>query len=362
MAQELSQALDGKRRRCEHVTSYDHEQIFRRLVEILGDGWKVYGPSILRDDDVLSDWPADQSDYVIRWLREQGCAHPEDLVDGHCEPLAVALSVMVKRILSSTNLEASDVPDQAHVQLRSELSKDPDTAPARIFRNFERGFLPGDHGGPPRPSWNIGVWGERFRNTDIASYLFGGSSMTYLIQTYRNELMAQKAIGMMPLYILNYIYSAEELRDEDLFDDEGKPFFATRGTDVAEIAEYSVHVVGLVIDPVQQVCVVADPNGGLLPGGNMEFLSMPLRCRRKPSTSVSQYDIDSRAATEASTAAFAARAQALELHVQFYKNACVFMNFHDVADQATPPPSIQSIQMYFVCTLCIHVPVLGCLL
>jgi hypothetical protein len=269
---------------------------------------------------------------------------------------------MVKRILSSTNLEASDVPDQAHVQLRSELSEDPDTAPARIFRNFERGFLPGDHGGPPRPSWNIGVWGERFRNTDIASNLFGVSSVTHSIQTYRDELMNEKAIGMMPLYNLTYIFSEEELRVEDLFDDKGMPFFAKRGSHLAEMAEYSVHVVGLVIDSVRQVCVVADPNGGLLPGGNIEFLSMPLCRRREPSTSVSRYDIDSRAATAASTAAFAARDQALELHVQFYQNACVFMNFHDVADQATPPPSIQSIQMYFVCTLCIHVPVLGCLL
>ena len=38
----------------------------------------------------------------------------------------------------------------------------------------------------------------------------------------------------------------------------------------------------------------ADPNGSLAKGGSMEFVSMPLRASgRRPTTSVSQYDVES---------------------------------------------------------------------
>jgi hypothetical protein len=66
-------------------------------------------------------------------------------------------------------------------------------------------------------------------------------------------------------------------------------------THLVETAQYSLHVVGLVFDVPRQRVIIADPNGALIPGSNMEFLSMPLKRRRaKESTAVSRFDLDSK--------------------------------------------------------------------
>jgi hypothetical protein len=84
----------------------------------------------------------------------------------------------------------------------------------------------------------------------------------------------------MPLYILNYIYDNDELNDVDL----------TKS--LAETAQYSCHAVGLIFDRKNCRIVVADPNGALIPGYNMEFVSVPLTERRSPSTKVSSFDLE----------------------------------------------------------------------
>ena len=84
----------------------------------------------------------------------------------------------------------------------------------------------------------------------------------------------------MPLYVLTYIWDGHELHEEEM----------REGTD--ETAQYSCHVVGLNFDATKRVCVVADPNGGLVRGGNMEFVAVPLRPRAQPSTALSQHDVD----------------------------------------------------------------------
>ena len=50
---------------------------------------------------------------------------------------------------------------------------------------------------------------------------------------------------------------------------------------------------GLVLDATRRVLIIADPNAGLLPGGNIEFLAVPPRSREAaPSTKISQFDLD----------------------------------------------------------------------
>ena len=62
-----------------------------------------------------------------------------------------------------------------------------------------------------------------------------------------------------------------------------------------ETAQYSCHVVGLVLHAPERILFVCDPNGSLVPGGNMEFLSLPFAPRvGKASTATSQYDLDER--------------------------------------------------------------------
>ena len=58
-----------------------------------------------------------------------------------------------------------------------------------------------------------------------------------------------------------------------------------------ESAQYSLHVVGLVINSLNKTVIIADPNGALIGGSNMEFLTMPLtKLQSKPTTSLSCYD------------------------------------------------------------------------
>ena len=112
--------------------------------------------------------------------------------------------------------------------------------------------------------------------------MFGTSSAAKEILALAENLEEEDRfkVGMIPLYIINYIWDGDELSDEDL------------ELSGMETAKYSCHVVGLVLDATRRVCIVADPNGGLVPGGSMEFLSIPLHTRATPSTSVSQFDLD----------------------------------------------------------------------
>ena len=43
-----------------------------------------------------------------------------------------------------------------------------------------------------------------------------------------------------------------------------------------ETAQYSVHVVGVVLDGCSMTAYICDPNGPLIPGACMEFLHLPL--------------------------------------------------------------------------------------
>ena len=97
------------------------------------------------------------------------------------------------------------------------------------------------------------------------------------------EAVNIRNVHFLPLYVLNYIFSDDELSDREL------------ESHVVETAQYSLHVVGLIFDPDRTRVIIADSNGALIPGSNMEFLSMPLKTRRaSDSTRVSRYDLDCR--------------------------------------------------------------------
>ena len=68
-----------------------------------------------------------------------------------------------------------------------------------------------------------------------------------------------------------------------------------------ETAQYSCHVVGLVLSGSGKDAFICDPNGALLAGGNMEFLSLPLAPSGfRPTTAVSAWDRDQAAAQKKS--------------------------------------------------------------
>ncbi len=77
----------------------------------------------------------------------------------------------------------------------------------------------------------------------------------------------------------------------DIFDGDELTAADLKRDDI-ETAQYSCHVVGLVLSRSRNV-FIADPNGALIPGGNMEFLSLPvLSFDFKPTTATSHYDRD----------------------------------------------------------------------
>ena len=64
---------------------------------------------------------------------------------------------------------------------------------------------------------------------------------------------------------MNYIWDGDELNEKQLQET------------CHETALYSIHVVGVVFDSNTQTVYIADPNSPLKKGGNMEFLSIPIR-------------------------------------------------------------------------------------
>ncbi len=81
------------------------------------------------------------------------------------------------------------------------------------------------------------------------------------------------------MYILYFLFDNDELSVEEL------------KNAMEETAQYSLHTVGLVMHIDSRRLFVADPNGALIGGPNMEFLATPLKkLNHKSTTKVSAYD------------------------------------------------------------------------
>jgi hypothetical protein len=78
---------------------------------------------------------------------------------------------------------------------------------------------------------------------------------------------------ILPLYTLCYLFDNNELTNAELKNIK------------EESAQYSLHAIGLVINSLNKTVIIADPNGALFGGSNMEFLRMPLtKLHSKPTT------------------------------------------------------------------------------
>jgi len=292
----LPLALDGQSRKCEHATDYSHEQLRRWLLEALPQGWTVHAPSVFGDGALASAWPAseEECEKAIRFLSERGCKDPRGTLDGHCEPLALLLSGDVKALLEAGEVEPCDIPGIANVTSLERL-KGSKNAAELVFDKFGSGFAEDGCA-----TWTAGVWGSRFetegsrsdpshpeRLSHLERYLYGGSGVQETVRSFATGLTGaarDRRVGWMPLYVLNYIWHAKELSAAVLCNYQD------------EAAQYSCHVVGLVMDAERRALCIADPNGGLVTPGNLEFLTVPpTRRTAKPSTRWSQYDLDQKA-------------------------------------------------------------------
>jgi len=268
----LLSALSRKRQRCGVATTYTHASLVPWIQSALADDtpWEVVVPVLNEEEKKnyppISEWPPKRNRrHVEDWLRDAGCDTPSDLVDGACEPLAVYLSNSIK-----TDLDKKNFIDLNRSMQTAKTKLDglrPAEAAAIVFEKCKKKVAPI-------------VWGDHVNGTHM-DYLFGNEAAKKQILDARNA----NSTTSIPLYILNYIFDGDELTDKQLA--KGKK----------ETAQYSCHVVGLVFDRDNQRVIVADPNGPLVPGSNMEFLAIPLQPKGEESTSVSSYDLQKRKRT-----------------------------------------------------------------
>ena len=272
----LPWALDRVRRRCKYETVYTYDELRNWLLAALPLGWRVAFPSMLGDNALSACWPeGDEREEVRDLLAQNGVADPEDFIDGACEPLALALtdriSVILESYLAGFVGDVATIPDDAHAAELTSLHKLGNcNAAMHVFGDFLSGA-----------NSTCTVWGGRSGHdgihiptastAHIPSFLFGGSGVQQLIRDLAEALATteplEDGVASMPLYVLNYIWDLDELTQAEL------------GGSAEETAQYSCHVVGLVMDASRRMVFVADPNGAPIPGGNLEFLAVPPRRR-----------------------------------------------------------------------------------
>ncbi len=250
-----------------YESTYSHDNLRIWLKNIL-PSWEIVLPTFGKDQAsaALSNWPSNNiRDDVKVWLEEKNIVNVDDLIDGSCEPLAFYLSSKIKTCVEEGNFHSIITCYQS---VKTELDiLEPRNAAKLVYESFV-------HQEKESPSF----WGSENVGS-YKNYLFGHD----LAKARILEAVNIRNVHILPLYVLNYIFSDDELSDREL------------ENHVVETAQYSLHVVGLIFDPESTRVIIADSNGALIPGSNMEFLSMPLKTRRaSDSTRVSRYDLDCR--------------------------------------------------------------------
>ena len=263
----LDSALKRQPRRLSYESTYSHDNLRIWLGNIL-PFWEIVLPTFGKDQSsaALSNWPSNNiRDDVKVWLEEKNINNVDDLIDGSCEPLAFYLSSKIKTCVEKGNFQSIMTCYQS---IKTELDiLEPRNAAELVYESFV-------HQEKESPSF----WGPEIVGS-YKNFLFGHD----LAKARILEAVSIRNVHIMPLYVLNYIFSDDELSDREL------------ESHVVETAQYSLHVVGLIFDPERNRVIVADSNGALIPGSNMEFLSIPLKTRRaSESTRVSRYDLDCR--------------------------------------------------------------------
>ena len=269
----LIDALARNPSRLSFETTYDHINMFDWFKTLLPD-WTIVIPDKSCSVYALSKWPKKVTRKDVKaWLEEKQYENPNDLIDGACEPLAYYLSSSISEFHLNRKIDLDTIAQQkrfvfsAYKQIKSGLEQlQPRVAADLIFGEYIKQ-------NSPSPQF----WPE-ISEGNFNHFLFGHPLAKERI---REVIASGGSTKIIPLYVLCYLFDKNELSNSQL-----------KSTKL-ESAQYSLHAVGLVIDSSLKTIIVADPNGGLKGGFNMEFLSMPLtKLESKPTTSLSRYDRD----------------------------------------------------------------------
>ena len=256
----LKDAVSRKHKKLSFETVFSHEIILNWLQEIL-PAWEIHIPE--SGVSALSEWPKNKKsrNSVKQWLQEKNFRNPDDLIDGACEPLAYHLSSKMSQNQTIGLRKQYEV-------IKDQLEElDPQVTANVIFGEYIKHKIP----------YTTQFWGPQALGLSYEHYLFGHSLGKRRIQ----ELTTSSSTGtiIIPMYILCYLFDNDELSVEEL------------KNSTEETAQYSLHAVGLVMHRDSRRLFVADPNGALIGGSNMEFLAMPLKkLNHKSTTKLSAYD------------------------------------------------------------------------
>jgi len=264
----------------------------------------------------LSEWPT-SGEYraeVKHWINQNHyikATDVDDFIDGAaCEPLAYFLSKFMAKDMGGSKYNGGNNNDEKYdvqylFRLYREAKKYMDKFPAGITCRsvlFLDYYLRQE---VKSPNFWVHVKESGLENPSFKDFLFGHDlAKINIMKVIESRDRSLRPI-CIPLYVLCYLFDENELTNDEL-----------QMTSV-ETAQFSLHVVGLVV--YNDVVMVADPNGVLRGGSNMEFLSMPLTpLESQPTTCVSCYDRDVKAneAAQAKANAQAALAMVVKARVK----------------------------------------------
>lgn len=207
----------------------------------------------------------------------------EDAIDGHCEECAVALcDAVVSRLRGGCG--GADALEAGTLDLSDALtSAGVDGQVATLFACRARSC---DDDRRAQQAWWRPLLGDQlWPGSDPEAALCAGSASAGRILA---AAAATAKLVALPLYVLCYIFDADEL-------DESQLGQGTRAEANLESAAFSVHVVGLVLDGRTRTALLCDPNGPLSPSSGLEMLALPparLPVGVAPTTSRSRRDRD----------------------------------------------------------------------
>ena len=136
-------------------------------------------------------------------------------------------------------------------------------------------------------------------------FFYGTASAEKIVKSVATESPSAVSVNgkectqprIIPLYVMTYIFDLDDLSADQMKET------------AHETAQYSIHVLALVMCPATKVAIICDANGSLMLGGNMEHITVPLR-GRKPTVYESQYDLDNKkVATKATTTKVATKSR-----------------------------------------------------
>ena len=299
----LQNALARQRMRCTVLTEYDIANMKTYVTGLLPPGWCILFPAI---EAGITHLPSKRG--LTQNKKEQelaaflGVTAPvaRDRLDGHCETCAVLMASTLVQALFTREGCSPNMPGSCLNNLRDNLTKASFKVQMERIFAAERHVLQSVKEKECDSTVHEDSTAFKARSADDRTRLFwpditetssvaertsnwcaGGPDTQKSFASAAEFVRGARSVIRLPLYVLCYIFDGNELTNADLENTE------------IESAQYSLHVLGVVLDGRTNTCFVCDPNGYFKPGSGLEYLHLPLQESRNPATTfLSLHDIE----------------------------------------------------------------------